>query len=166
MASSNVTVVIGANDIGDLTRPINELIKEIESNVEKSLDEMAKTCAMYASNNFASAIGGSEEATSPISTGYKNTGQGSREVFASGDDVAFIEFGTGVHYNDPDTYPLPRPEGIVGIGQYGNKLGRFDSWKTPSGERTHGIPAAKAMYNASVQTEQEIDRIVKEVFKG
>ena len=99
---------------------------------------------------------------------------------AQGNAVAFIEFGTGVHYSEQ--YPK-EIEGIAARGTYGDKKGSNDSWTyygepgnegkivrvAKSGEsvvRTHGNPPAMAMYNASQKMRQReiIVSIAKEVF--
>lgn len=88
-------------------------------------------------------------------------------VEAKGDAVAFIEFGAGVHYNGSGSYPLPKPEGVVPIGQYGYKLGRFDSWSFQENNviiTTHGNPAYMPMYFASVEMQSKLTDIAREVF--
>lgn len=89
-------------------------------------------------------------------------------IVANGWAVAFIEFGAGVHYNGPDGhYPLPKPEGIVGIGEYGFKMGRNDSWTYQEGNVrvvSYGNPAAMPMYFASVEMRQRLQDAVREVF--
>lgn len=101
-------------------------------------------------------------------------------LIAQGEAVAFIEFGTGTHY--AEQYPKPYEEnGLVGRGEFGYKLGRFDSWRykgDPGNEgeviqqgpykgwiKTHGNPPARAMYDASEESRNKIEEIVKEVLK-
>ena len=101
-------------------------------------------------------------------------------VVASGNAVCFIEFGSGVHYNSGGSYPLPKPSGIVGIGQYGHGAGSNDHWtysgnpgtdgKTFTNELgqervlTYGNPAQMPMYYALRQMQQEAEQVVREVF--
>lgn len=101
---------------------------------------------------------------------------------AQGKAVAFIEFGTGVHYSEQ--YPKTI-EGIDARGTYGKKKGANDSWsyygepgnegrivrETKDGRTvvlTHGNPPAMAMYNASQKMRQReiIVSIAKEVFSS
>lgn len=87
---------------------------------------------------------------------------------AEGEAVCFIEFGAGVHYNGSERYPIPRPEGVVGIGEYGHHLGRFDHWyyKDANGNsiRTEGNPANMPMYYTMQDIIDNITRIAREVF--
>ena len=62
----------------------------------------------------------------------------------------------------------PRPDGIVGIGEYGQGKGKQKSWGyyDDTGELvvTHGNPATLAMWYATQEMEREVIRIAKEVF--
>lgn len=102
-------------------------------------------------------------------------------VYAEGEAVCFIEFGAGVYYNSAE-YPLEKPVGVVGIGEYGKKKGSHPSWayygdnpgsngwvietKKGSVVITHGNPAAMPMYYASSEMKQQITAIAKEVFSS
>ena len=100
------------------------------------------------------------------------------ELTADGNAVCFIEFGTGVFYNGSGSYPEPLPEGVAGIGQYGHRLGRLDSWRyrgepgsggVPDPEHegyviTHGNPANMPMYYTVQYIKQNAVRIAREVF--
>ena len=76
-------------------------------------------------------------------------------ITASGKSIPFIEFGSGVFYNgDGSSYPLPRPEGIVGIGEYGQGHGKQKSWvyyDTKEGKlkSTRGVRMRMPMAKAS-----------------
>ena len=90
-----------------------------------------------------------------IPNGYK--------VKADGESVLFIEFGSGV------TYGSGHPEAqAFGMGPDGK--GHWDDpkgWYLPKekgGGHTYGNPPAMPMYEARKAIEQELPRIVKEVF--
>ena len=89
-------------------------------------------------------------------------------IIAEGHAVAFIEFGAGVYHNSGEPYPNPRPEGIVGIGEYGKGYGKRQAWgyKDDSGELviTHGNPAAMPLWYASEEMRNNILKIAREVF--
>lgn len=102
-------------------------------------------------------------------------------VLAKGKAVCFIEFGAGVYYNSA-AYPHDKPEGVVGIGEYGQHKGMRSTWgfygDTPGSNGwviesakgpvviTHGNPAAMPMYYASSEMKQRILSIAKEVFQS
>lgn len=93
-----------------------------------------------------------------------------RRVVAQGKPAVFIEFGAGVTYNGTHAdYPLPKPDGLVGIGEYGYEQGKNPTWSftnSDTGERevTPGNPAQMPMYRASVQMRQHIKDAAREVF--
>jgi hypothetical protein len=90
------------------------------------------------------------------------------QIVAEGHAVAFIEFGAGVYYNPSEPYPNPRPDGIVGIGEYGKGYGKRQAWgfKNESDELviTHGNPAAMPMWYASEEMRNSILQIARRVF--
>lgn len=89
------------------------------------------------------------------------------KVKADGESVLFIEFGSGV------TYGYGHPEAGefgMGPGTYPDGKGHWDDpkgWylpKSAGGGHTFGNPPAMPMYEARKAIEQELPRIVKEVF--
>lgn len=163
-------------------RSINAAIKEVEAyrNKLESIREticrnLAQIGMQEASVRFESAhydgVNDSSVVIEPMDNGYK--------VVAHGNSIAFIEFGAGVHYNAGSSYPLPKPSGIVGIGEYGKKQGKKDEWRykgdpgtngTPSSDgrtiKTHGNPAQMPMYHALMAMQNEVERIVREAFRN
>ena len=95
----------------------------------------------------------------PMKNGYK--------VIAEGKELFFVEFGAGVYYNGSEAYPGERPEGIIGIGQYGRGYGNRNAWGFDDGSGkvvTRGNMPSATMYYASEDMKREIERITKEVF--
>lgn len=90
-------------------------------------------------------------------------------VKADGESVLVIEFGSGV------TYGSGHPEASqygMGPGTYPDGKGHWDDprgWYLPKekgGIHTYGNPPAMPMYEARKAIEQELPRIVREVFSG
>lgn len=88
----------------------------------------------------------------------------------SGQEVLFIEFGAGVHFNGPaGSSPHPKGEefGYV-IGSYGYGQGTKDYWyyvdESGARLRSYGTEASMPMYKASLAIMMEIQRIAKEVY--
>lgn len=90
-------------------------------------------------------------------------------VKADGESVLFIEFDSGVTYGSG--HPEAQEFGM-GPGTYPNGKGHWDDprgWYLPKekgGGHTYGNPPAMPMYEARKQIEQELPRIVREVFSG
>lgn len=90
-------------------------------------------------------------------------------VKADGESVLFIEFGSGVTYGSG--HPEASQHGM-GPGTYPEGKGHWDDprgWYLPKekgGIHTYGNPPAMPMYEARKAIEQELPRIVREVFSG
>lgn len=161
------------------TKDINKAIKELEKykqdllRKEKLLlEKLAYIGVSEASVRFTTAmydgINDSMVSLEPTTKGYS--------IVARGQAVAFIEFGSGVYHNGSEPYPNPRPDGIVGIGEYGKGRGKRRAWYykgeagtngevQPSGVvKTRGNPAAMPMYYATEEMKRSILQIVREVF--
>lgn len=90
-------------------------------------------------------------------------------ISVQGEQVCFIEFGSGVRFGYG--YLGPKPEGIVPIGEYGKGKGKnpkgwwFKDEASGKGVHTYGNPPAMAMYSTMNDLcEYSID-VVREVFK-
>lgn len=90
----------------------------------------------------------------------------------TGKDVAFIEFGAGVHYNGSggsSPHPYGSSLGMI-IGSYGKGYGLQDRWfyKGDGGkwQESHGTEAAMPMYKASQEIRDRFIGIAKEVFNA
>lgn len=100
-------------------------------------------------------------------------------IHADGKAVAFIEFGTGVHYKE--THPKAAEFGAI-RGSYGHGLGKLDSWRYRGDPgtngavyddpalphwgmvETHGNPPARAMYDTGNDLRNRIVQTAREVF--
>ena len=89
----------------------------------------------------------------------------------AGKDVAFIEFGSGIHYNTSagsSMHPKGQDLGMT-IGSYGQGKGQFDSWVYFDEElgrykTSHGTGATMPVYGAYESIKDKFYSIAKEVF--
>lgn len=153
------------------TSSIEKAIKElkayrdsIDAKKYRLLEELTKIGLREASIRFTTAM---YDGVNDSNVRAELTHFGYR-IVAEGKAVAFIEFGSGVYHNSGEPYPDPRPDGIVGIGEYGKGYGKRQAWgyKDESGELviTHGNPAAMPMWYASEEMRNAIVKTFKEVF--
>lgn len=87
-------------------------------------------------------------------------------VQAMGSQVAFLEFGAGVYYNRHRSFPYPRPEGVVDIGEWGYGRGKRNLWffyNEYDGAlvTTRGYRATFAMWEAMKELEDEAGDTVR-----
>jgi len=99
-------------------------------------------------------------------------GTGRVTVEALGEDVPFMEFGAGAHFNGtvgsvtPSPHPLANEYGAM-IGGYGKGHGKKDKWYGPH-YVTYGTPYSASMYNAYVKAldtaketvEKELNKLI------
>lgn len=128
------------------------------------LSRLAFMGATRVSIRFSQAIYGDDHDVVVSTLLYDNQAV----IKAQGEDVCFIEFGAGVRYGYG--YEGERPEGIVGIGEYGkgkgkNPKGWWYTGKDGKGHHSYGNPPAMAMYKTKVELAEEISTIAREVFK-
>lgn len=152
------------------TESINEAIKELRrykrwvSEKERELrTRLAAIGATVASIQFARAI---YNGTNDVTVRVDST-KSVAVIYAKGQSVVFIEFGSGAKYGyghpqagefgyGPGTYS----DGPEGKGHWDNEKG----WYYGSGQHSFGNPPAMAMYKAAQEMTEQLTRIAKEVF--
>jgi hypothetical protein len=155
---------LSSKSIGQALKELKKYRDSLEDRKQQLLKELADIGVREASVRFTTAmydgVNDSEVTLETIENGYC--------IVASGEAVAFIEFGAGVYHNPTEPYPNPRPDGIVGIGEYGHGYGKRQAWgfRDDSGELviTHGNPAAMPMWYASEEMRDSILTIARRVF--
>lgn len=170
------TISVPLSAVG-VNRAIKEL-QQLKARLSRMGQEISRRLAeigmQSASVGFSSAmydgVNDASVSVEPTETGY--------QVVASGNAVCYIEFGAGVHYNPGGGgYPIAKPPGIVGPGEFGKGRGAQDSWmyKGEPGTNgipvegtpyvlTHGNPAQMPMYYALEAMRGQVEQIVKDVF--
>lgn len=161
------TITIELNN-RSITKAVKEL-RQYAAWVKQKEDELRSRLAMLgatvASIKFSRAIyNGDNDITVEVDD------NGSVAVIkASGEAVAFIEFGSGAKYGyghpqagefgfGPGTWS----DGDEGKGHWDNPKG----WYYGSGQHSYGNPPAMAMYDAVREITENVTRIAQEVFKS
>lgn len=164
-----------------ITSALKEL-RRIERDVSKKMDTMCKRLAEIGATRVSMEYArawyvGPDYAANGIAVSVEEA-DGGYKIVASGQAVAFVEFGAGAKYSG--TYPtvegldpaLSSPgswssDPTVGKGHWDDPNG----WRIPrdkvalSGEaRSWGNPPAMGMYYAGQDIRQNVERIAREVF--
>lgn len=164
MAKKVIQMSLTTSSIDNAIKELKAYRYSIDRKKDKLLEELANIGVREASVRFTTAmydgVNDSSVTLKPIKDGYA--------IIAEGHAVAFIEFGSGVYHNSGEPYPNPRPDGIVGIGEYGKGHGKRQAWgfKNEADELviTHGNPAAMPLWYASEEMRNKIAKIAQEVF--
>lgn len=121
---------------------------------------LAAVGATVASIQFSRAI---YNGTNDVSVRVDSTGSVA-VIYAEGESVAFIEFGSGDKYGHG--HPQAGELGM-GPGTYPEGKGHWDDprgWWYDHGKHSYGNPPAMAMYQAVQAMTEQITMIAKEVF--
>lgn len=164
-------LVINVEDPTSIRSAINriETIKKRLERVDEYTKRLADIGVKVATEAFTSALS-NPDFTSSVSVTAIPDGNGGYVIRAEGDEVAFIEFGTGVYYNGSGSYPGDLPAGVSKIGDYGQGKGSRRAWGYYAGGDksnlviTHGHYRSAGMYNAEKAMAEEAVSIIKEIF--
>ena len=159
-----IEIGLSKQDIAHAIKKVKEYKQDFLDREQKLLEGLAEIGLKEASVRFTTAM---YDGTNDVSVMLDTTKNG-YVIVASGEAVAFIEFGAGVYHNTGEPYPNPRPEGVVGIGEYGKGYGKRKAWgykdENDKVVITRGNPAAMPMWYASEEIKNSISKVVKEVF--
>lgn len=172
MAKKIINVSLNTKSINNAIKELEQYKKELLEKEKRLLEALANIGVKEASIRFTTAM---YDGVNDVTVMLDTTSNG-YAIVAEGEAVAFIEFGTGVYHNSGEPYPIPRPEGVVGIGEYGQGKGKRRAWfykgeAGTNGEvqkngvvKTRGNPAAMPMWYASEEMRKSVQQIVREVF--
>ncbi len=159
------------------SKSIQNAIKEIEAYKRQLIDKnelfvrrLAELGIPVIDQNIAAAQGDSDKSHNTYIKINSFGSYSEAKLVVEGSDLLFIEFGSGIHYNDSaGTSPHPKGEEFgYTIGSYGKGQGKNDFWfyyaDTGEAVMSHGTEATMPVYRASQEIIQNIRRIAKEVF--
>ena len=170
------TITINAlseKSLREAAKQVDRLKKDYEAKNKTFVKELAKAGIVEARNHL---VGDGDSDPPDFYTDNPYAKSGNKGAYAEstirlqGDDVAFVEFGSGVHYNGhPGSSPNPLGVKLgYTIGSYGWHQGLEDHWwyKGDDGEQhlSYGTEATMPLFHASQHLRQEYKRIAREVF--
>lgn len=172
MRKTIINVGLGEKGISQAIQELKRYKQEFLRREKRLLEGLAEIGFHEASVRFYTAM---YDGVNDVSVDLDTIHNG-YVIKAKGKAVMFIEFGAGVYHNGSEPYPNPRPDGIVGIGEFGDGRGKQKAWyyKGEAGSngeqlkngvvRTHGNPAAMPMWYASEEIKNSVLKVVREVF--
>lgn len=156
----NIELSLDTKDINKLIKQLESLKKQLDSGLTDYVDDLMEIGKSELQSKASTVISDDASLDKKISVTKKSTRLKTRAkgiLTAHGKDIAFIEFGAGVHYNgaagsSPRPDPTETPKFDYRIGQYGYHLGMMDSWRYEDADgithTTHGTKAAMPIYYA------------------
>ena len=155
-----ITIDLSAKSIDSAIKEVRKYKAWILEKEKELRQRLAMLGASVASIRFSTAI---YNGTNDVTVRVDDNGS-TATIYAEGESVAFIEFGSGDKYG----YGHPQAgEFGVGPGTYPDGKGNWDNpngWYIPGGEHTYGNPPAMAMYDAVRTMTEQVTMIAKEVF--
>lgn len=151
---------ISQDNIANAVQELRLYAAWVEQKEAELRSRLASLGATVASIQFARAI---YSGTNDVSVRVDDTGSVA-VIYAEGESVAFIEFGSGITYGSG--HPQAAELGM-GPGTYPEGKGHWDNpngWWYAHGQHTYGNPPAMAMYKAVQAMTEELTRIAREVF--
>ena len=156
---------ISEETIAAAVKELREYAEWMERKEAELRSRLASRGATVASIQFSRAI---YNGTNDVSVRVDDTGSVA-VIYAEGESVAFIEFGSGEKYGaghpqagefgvGPGTWSTD--ESLGGKGHWDNPKG----WWYGHGQHSYGNPPAMAMYNAVQAMTEDITTIAMEVF--
>ena len=144
------------------TRKLDDYYSDLSKKADELCRRLAELGATRATIDYSGAYyDGTNDvkvAVEPIAHGYR--------VRASGNAVLFIEFGSGTigfGHPDPGPYgPGTWSDGPNGKGHWADPNG----WYYAHGQKSMGNSPAAAMYHASREVQDAVQRIANEVFNS
>lgn len=163
--AKKITVELNPNSIDDAIAELRRYAAWVTQKEEELRSRLAMLGATVASIRFSGAI---YNGTNDVTVSVDDDGKVAT-IKASGEAVAFIEFGSGAKYGyghpqagefgfGPGTWS----DGPDGKGHWDNPKG----WWYGSGQHSYGNPPAMAMYSAVKEITENVTRIATEVFSS
>lgn len=154
-----ITIELSVDSCANAIKEMLQYQKDIAPKLDEVCKRLAEIGAKEADAYFAAGSGngngGVDVTVEPIPNGYK--------IVASGEDVYFIEFGTGDMVSPHYSVSVPVFSGSWSE-QHAKQYSTYGFWYY-QGERLTGTWAAMPMYRAGKAIRDNERRVVKEVFK-
>lgn len=166
--SRKISLILSSEGVARVLQELQAYAQGLEKRVREFSRRLAELGAFEVEVNVSSL--GELDVQHPVledisvvetPTGY--------QVKARGQDLLFVEYGTGVYYNGTESYPGTRPPEVFRIGEYGEGYGKRLRWfyqDEYTGEyvSTHGIESKHPVWDASMTMRDKIEEVAREVF--
>jgi hypothetical protein len=158
-----IRVTLDDKSISDAVKELRGYATWVSKKETELRLRLAQLGATVASIHFSRAI---YNGSNDVSVRVDSTGS-TATIYAEGESVAFIEFGSGAAHGYG--HPLAGKYG-VGPGAWSDGpegKGHWDSekgWWYGRGQHSYGNPPAMAMYKAVQEITEQVTKIAREVF--
>lgn len=174
MAMRKITINgLSAKSLEEAAKKVEKLQKEYAQKNREYVKQLTQVGIKEAYKFLSVADGDSDPpdfvTDSPYVRGGHRDGLMTSTISIEGEDVAFVEFGAGIHYNGTPN-SSPNPYGVklgYTIGSYGLGQGLNDYWffkEDGEWKVSYGTEATMPLYHASEAIKQNYKDIANKVF--
>ena len=157
-----IKVSLTDESITSAVKELRQYAKWVSQKEAELVSRLANIGLFVAKINFASAV---YDGSNDVTVRVDQTGSVA-VIYAEGEAVAFIEFGSGAKYG----YGHPTAGELgMGPGTYPSDKGLWDNpkgWWFGSGQHSYGNAPAMAMWKAVQSMTEQITQIAREVFQA
>lgn len=166
-----VKIGLDKNDIKGLIKILDNYNNYLPWKCELFIKRLAEIGINTIDAKYGSGMGDSSK---DHKCEFQFDGQGnitSGRILVTGEDILFIEFGAGIHFNNGKAHPKAHELGY-GVGTYPGQTHALNPggwfYKDDSGVLHHslGTEASMPLFNASLDMIANIEKIAEEVFRG
>ena len=168
MAKTILIDGISEHNIDKAVKELHRYAEWVEWKRAELLTKLAERGRRVAEINFTFAIYDGNKEDISVTVDERGT---SATIYAKGEAVAFIEFGSGA--KEGYGHPQASEHGLgPGTWSTNEELGGKGHWDDPNGwyyehgKKSHGNPPAMAMWQAVQTMTEELTTIAKEVFSS
>lgn len=169
----DINITLDSKFVNQAIKKLTKYKKQVDNKAEILRHRVAELVKAETEKRFGQSVydvdkytGGGN--TPEISVRWEDESN-STLVIASGEEVAFIEFGAGIHFNGTGS-PHPKGQELgLTIGSYGKGMGKRDMWVYVDEEGKHftvGTPSTAPLYKALYEVADDITQVAKEVFSN
>lgn len=158
MSKKTIRVAFSEVGINSLINYLEKYQRDVEVKKKILLERLSELGSLVASSTYNSRS---------VDVGYEPIENGARyRIYADGNPVCFLEFGTGVNTEIGHPFAPKMPIDILPGSFSVTYMQQFYTWGYwyYGGVKLTGTEARPGMYEASKQIQQNVIRIAKEVF--
>ncbi len=162
-------ISLDSNEIADLIEELNDYAESLSGKCQLFVTRLVKEGMNVIKAEYGSGLGDSSK---DHNCTYQIDTEGNlvkAQIVVSGEDILFIEFGSGIRWNKS---PHPKAsEYGYGVGTYPGQTHAYDpnGWYYREDGKLHhswGTEATMPVYKASLQMIEKIEEIAQEVFNS
>lgn len=171
--SSQINVNLSVDGMKELNNKLMQYEQSLSYKVEEFIHRLMDIGITVTNAKVAEAQGKDGDKAIPMTATVTersgNTYYG--VIYLEGSQALFIEFGSGIYFNNGNAHPLSKKFGY-GVGTYPNQKHALDSggwWYRGDDDNLRhslGTQATMPLFNAKMEMELEFGRIAQEVFSN